>query len=279
MQAKILLFFSPFANLPQRACHILVRCWPKRACHVLVNGLLLCLLCVGASAASPDWEAYRQNGDRSPNWNSFIESGFNAFDGGNWSTASNFLQRAYSKGCRDGLLLFKLGAYQEYLKEYSKAIELLKEAYKPLKNQYPDHELTRSYHEHLGRIYYETDNYKEAKPHLVTAIQEMGENFMRLFMLGQILRMEKDWSQAIKAFEKSLKYEPPPIPNEDARILVMLELMKIHNETENFDAALDYANRILSVQPQNTMAQQYRRNIEQKKFHEKQNEAIKEMIR
>ena len=155
----------------------------------------------------------------------------------------------------------------------------MQEAHKPLKKNYPDHELTRSYHEHLGRIYYETDNYKEAKPHLVTAIQEMGENFMRLFMLGQILRMEKDWPQAIKAFEKSLKYEPPPIPNQDPRVLVMLELMKIHNETENFDAALQVANQILVFDPQNPIANQYKKQIEQRKFQEKQNEAMKEMIR
>jgi|SRR3989338_4768779 len=249
----------------------------SRDCFALLAMTFLCVTTV--HAAGPDWEAYQKSGHQSPKWNSLVQGGFESFDTGNWSTASNFLERARNKGCKDGLVLFKLGLYQEYLKEYSKAVALMKQADGALQKQYPDHATTRAFHETLGRIYYEWDHYDEALPEIEQAIQQLGENFMRLLMAGQILRMQQQWKAAISAFEKALQYDPPKGMAGNPKQLVLMELMKAHYETGDYDTALQYANIVLKTDPANNLALTYKRQIEQKRHEEHEREVLEKMIK
>ena len=241
--------------------------------------MTILLFTTSVSAASPDWAAYQKSGHRAAKWDALVQSGFEAFDAGNFSTASNFLERARGRGCKDGLLLFKLGLYEEYLKEYPKAVDFLKSAESPLQKQYPNHETTRAFHENLGRVYYEWDHYEEALPHIQQSIAQLGENFMRLFMAGQILRMQQQWKEAIVDFEKSLQYETPAGTPGNSKLLVMLELTKAYAAVGNEEKALSYANAVLKIDPTNAMAQNYRQQIEHQKYQKHEREVMENMIK
>jgi tetratricopeptide (TPR) repeat protein len=165
---------------------------------------LLIWLVLSASAFAGDYDLYVKSGHRSASWDGMIKAGFSSFDTGDYQTGIVFLQKAYNTGCRDGLLLFKLGLYFETQRNYKEAEKYLKEAQVKLPEQYPDYPETKRMHEHLARLYYQANQFDKAMPELLEALKITPDSFMLLFMSAQILRLNKNYPQAIAAFEKAL---------------------------------------------------------------------------
>ena len=230
-----------------------------------------------AKTPQTDWEFYQKDGHRSSTWDALVEAGFSAFDSNNFNVAMNFLERARALGCKDGLVIFKIANYKEMQGNPQKAICLLKEAEPLLRNRYAKNPATQSFAEHLGGLYYQTGQYELALPQYLEAIRFDGENFLRLYLVGQMYRMKKSSKEAIAYFEKAVKFDPPPtIPQ--IKILAQIELMKLYYDNKEEDKALQMVNLVLAQDPQNQTALSYQTNISARKTKAKEREILKNII-
>ena len=229
--------------------------------------------------APDDYALYLKSGDRSPKWNEFIEPAFQSFDSGNFATAYVFLRRAYDQGCRDGLVLFRLGIYKETQHKYKEAADILAQAAEKMEKQYPKHPVTKSIHEHAGRVLYQADDYERALPELDKALINSPDNFMLLFMTGQILRLKKQYPEAQQAFEKALVAEPPAALAQNARQKVLTELMALAYEVKDLPACQSYIDQVLALSPNNPTAMSYKARIEHELNKQKERELMQKIVK
>ena len=229
-------------------------------------------------AQQADWNAYQKSGHTSPKWDPFVEAGFGALDGGNLDTGVNFLERAKGAGCKDGLVLYRLAMVREFRGDINEAVKMLKAAEPLLRNRYPKYQSTLNLSEHLGRLYYQLGQYDEALPEYLLAIRHQGENFFRLYLVGQMYRMKGKTKEAIAYFEKSFQFEAPPVEFGPLKKLAKLELMQLYYNVKDDDKALEMANQVLAEDPQNPAAISVRDQISQRKYKEKERNIFKRMI-
>jgi len=234
-----------------------------------------------------DYALYQKSGQRSEKWDGMVKAAFQAMDSGDLQTGFVFMQKAYNSGCRDGLLLFKLGIYYESVKKYKDAATYLEQAAQKLPGQYPDYEHTKRIHEHLGRLYYQADQFDKAIAEIDQALKTDPNNFMLLFMSAQIYRSQKNYQQAIATFEKALQQIPPTPPLQrgargdlqpDPKKIILTELMGLYYEMKDFPNCLKYADQVLAIAPNDQRALSYKRNIQMFQYKQREREAIKKII-
>lgn len=225
-----------------------------------------------------DLKLYKKHGHTSPQWDELIEPGFLAFSNDNFPTALVFLQKAYDRGCRDGLVLYKLGAVYEARNKYAQATQLLSEAAPKLKKDYPMLEVTKSIDDHLGRLYYQTDQYDKALPQLLAALKTNPNDFTLLFITGQILRSKGDRDQAYAHYIRALSAPVPADVKPDPRLGLLKELMAITYEMQRFDESLKYAEQILTIDSSDALAISYKQTISKKKMMQQQESEIQKII-
>jgi len=229
--------------------------------------------------AKSDHSYYAKSGHRSPKWDELIEPGFSSFDSGNLATAAVFLKRAHERGCRDGLLLYRLGIFKETQKQYKEAADLLAEAAEKIPKQYPGHPLALGIHEHAARVLYQADDYGRALPELKKALEHDPENFVLIFMAGQLLRLNKNFPEARAMFEKALTVKPPEGLGLDPNQRVWRELMAITYEMGDTEACAAYAQMILSANPNDGIALSYTQKIEREKLRKRELQIIDKIVR
>ena len=227
-----------------------------------------------------DIKLYRKLGHRSSKWNELIAPGFESFDGGNLATAFVFLQRAYDRGCRDGLVLFRLGLYQESRKAYKEAAGLLDLAAKKIPKQYPTHPLAKEIDAHAARALYQIDDYDGALNHIRLALKYTPQDFMLLFMGGQIQRSKKLYSPARVLMERALAVKiPEEMDRDETRRTVLNELVVITYELGDYDACVSYADQVLTMAPHDRTARSYKQKVEHERHLQRQKEIIERMVK
>jgi tetratricopeptide (TPR) repeat protein len=229
------------------------------------------------TAFASDWQEYQRNGDKNSKWDSFVEAGFNAFEGSNLGSAEMFLQRAIARGCNDGLVYTKIAIYYEAQSNYKKAAEFFKKASKLLSNQYPSHILTKSIDEFLGRVLFLKGDIREAAPYLNRAV-ERNASFTALYLFAQLSRTDKDYNVAIKYFEKALLADHPKGLSPNIDILIMIEIGKSYFELKKFDISLEWWNRILAFDPANPTAETYKADIEKQRYKEEERKVLEQIV-
>lgn len=158
------------------------------------------------------------------------------------------------------------------------ALETLDKAVPLMKSQYKEHPATKKLPEHLGNIYYQLGRYDEALPQFLEAIETDGENFLRLYLAGQIYRMQQNPKEAIPYFEKALTHPLPQGVPSGMKRLAQIELMKLYFDAGALDQSLAMANEILKEEPMNPAAISTRDKIAQKRFQEKERETWKKVL-
>jgi len=224
-----------------------------------------------------DYALYEKNGHRSSSWDSLVKASFESFDSGDIGTGLLFMQKAYDKGCKDGLLLLKISLYYELNKDYKKAIDYLTQASPALTKQYPSYEQTKRLHEHFARLYYQTDQYDKALPEIELALKDNLDNFTLLFILGQIYLTQKDNQKAVQAFELALRCNDKS-RTPAATMTIAAQLMITYYELQDFEKSLFYAERILESDPSNQTALSYKQRIQKDAYQKKEKEAIEKMV-
>lgn len=243
-------------------------------------GLIAILLSSSQALAGlkEDLALYKAAGDRSKKCPELIEPGFQAFDSDNVATSLVFFQKAYEAGCRDGLALFKLGIVYERLGRFPDAMKVLDEAIPLLKKNYPSHEFTKQIDAHLGMLYYRSDQYDKAGALLEAALKSDPNNFMLLFITGQLLRLQKNFTEAYARYKLALAIPPPTNMTPDPKVALMKELMIVSYELKNEDECFEYAKQVLAINPRDKTARSYYDSINTKKMMEKQDLDMKQMM-
>jgi len=242
---------------------------------------LLALL-IGSFAASlafaGDYDLYKKAGEHSKVWDEYVEPGFEAFEANNYPTALVFLQKAYDKGCRDGLVMARLGLILESRGNTKQAIELLDQALPKLKKSYPKHEFTQDVDGHLGRMYFSDNQYDKALPLLTESLASSPNDFTLLFIIGQILREQGKKAEAYEMYMRATKVPAPVDVQPDPKKALLKELMALTYEMKKYDESLSYAEQILILSPGDPLATSYKQTISRKKYKEHEEKSIQEMI-
>ncbi len=232
----------------------------------------------GHARAADELKLYEKQGHRSPEWNQLIEPGFQAFASRNFPTAYVFLQKAYDRGCRDGLVLYKLGIVHEQKGRYPEAIDMMAQALPRLKKDYPEADAAKTIDAHLGQLYYQADQYDKALPLLLEATKADPDDFTLQFITGQVLRATGKLTQAYDAYIKALALPAPAEVQPDPTRALLKELMAITYEMGRYDESLSYAEKILAADPKDELALSYKNAIKRRQTMEQQDEALKKMM-
>jgi len=224
-----------------------------------------------------DYEIYAKKGHRSKSWDEWIGPAFESFESDNYATAAIFLGRAYEKGCRDPMVLFRLGIYKESRGEAKEAADMLTEAARGAARRYPEHPLASAIHRHAGRALYKADRFKEALPHLKQALVYEPDDFMLLLMTGQIERMEGSKESARALFEKALAARMPEGVEPDPKSTVLGELIVLTFDLDDLDACEEYIALALKHDPKHKIATTYRGRVKHARFRKKELEIIKKL--
>jgi tetratricopeptide (TPR) repeat protein len=246
----------------------------------IFGGLLVLLIGVFAAnlAFADDYALYSKVGDHSKAWDEYVQPGFEAFETNNYPTALVFLQKAYDKGCRDGLVMARLGLVHESRGNTKEAIDLLGQARPKLKKVYPNHEFTQNLDAHLGRMYFSANQYDEALPLLKESLAASPDDFTLLFITGQILREQGKKAEAYELYTRAAKVPAPADVQPDPKKALLKELMAITYEMQRYDEALSYAEQILILAPGDPLAASYKQTITRKQFKKQEDESLQKMI-
>ena len=242
---------------------------------------LLALLIVGLASGpvfAGDYALYSKVGDHSKAWDEFVEPGFEAFETNNYPTALVFLQKAYDKGCRDGLVMARLGLVHESRGNTREAIQLLDQARPKLKKTYPKHEFTKNIDAHLGRMYFSNNQYDKALPLLNESLKASPNDFTLLFIVGQILREQGKKEASYEMYIRATKVPAPSNIKPDPKKALLKELMALTYEMKRYDESLSYAEQILILSPGDPLATSYKQTILRKKYKEQEEKSIQQMI-
>lgn len=224
-----------------------------------------------------DWHYYQTHGHKSEKWNSLVEAGFDTFESGNLDTAQNFLQRAQALGCKDGLVLFTLAQIIEAKGNLRGALDLYTQLKPVMEKQYTPYPETKSLSEHIAGIYYQLERYDDALPLYLEAIQKQGENFIRLYLVGQIYRIQEKPKEAIGFFEKALNFSPPPEAFAMKR-LAQVELMRLYYAANLLEKCVEVVNAILNEDHAHPEALRLRDQIRLKAYQEKERKSWEKML-
>ena len=226
-----------------------------------------------------DIKLYNRAGHKSKKWDELIAPAFESFDSGNLATSLVFMQKAYDKGCRDSLLLFRLALYRETTGALAKAADLMKIAAEKLPKQYPSHPLAHEVDAHAARTLYKVDRTDDALVHINKAIARTPNDFMLLFMGGQILRQKKENGKALLLLMKANSMPiPPDMDKNFTRKTLLNELVAITYELGEYESSSAYINEVFKIYPNDPTARHYMQLIAREKNRSKQHEILKQMV-
>ncbi len=226
-----------------------------------------------------DYSLYWKTGHKSGKWNQFVRPGFDSFDNGNMATAGIFLQKAYDKGCRDPMVLFRLAIISESRQQYNEAAKLISEANRTLESHYPKHPLNKAIHKHAARALFSANKNSEALPHLTEALKHEPNDFMLLFMAGQVLHQMGEPAKALIPLEKALTVPPPEGDAVNAARTLLHELILVTYEMGNPDACRNYIDKMLALDPGDQLANRYRSKVGFLRRKNRESEIMKKLYR
>jgi len=228
---------------------------------------LILLVLFSFTASGTDLKDYKKHGHRSDKWSPLVEAGIEAFDGGNPDAAMRFFSQAIKKGCKDGLVFFKIGLYYETREDLEKAKKYFSLAKTHLYKKYKSHPTTKNIHETLGRVLFSLGDIGAAKTELEKAVEVQGENFTLMFLLGSIASKAGDDSGIIHYYGKTLQHAPPEGTNsQQLLITIYVEIGKAHYNLSQFDKSLAIWNRLLQIAPKHPIARKYKETITRKQM-------------
>lgn len=231
------------------------------------------------SVTKNDYKLYTKSGHRSKKWDQFIEPAFQAFDNDNLATASIFLQKAYGAGCRDPFVLFRLGIFKESRGEHAEAAAMFAEAASTLPKYYPSHPLSAVINKHAARALYSIERYDEALPYLTEAINFEPNDFMLLFMAGQILNQKGEIERARTIFEKAATLPPPPGIEMDAAKSLLRALADVTFKLGDLEQCTVYVEGLLKLAPSDPIGLGYRQKLQEKHRRMKEQEIIDKFVK
>lgn len=237
-------------------------------------------LFISSSAwAASDWELYQKEGLKSNSWDKLVQAGFETETQGASATSYVFLRKAYELGCRDALVLMKLGFYYELKQNFKEALPLFVEASGKFELQYKDNPLRSEADAHAARLAYQLQLFEISRKFTEQALILKPNDFGLLFLAGQLQRQAGKFPEAKQRFEQAMQATVPADLGFDALITILRELVVITAQLEDDQACLTYANELARKVPGDPLAEKHRQRILLKRLEEQERQRLREIIK
>ncbi len=211
-------------------------------------------------ADSPDYSFYKKHGHSKKQWDSFVKSGFDAYDRQDCDQALQYLKQAIGAQSQDPLVYYKMAVCSELWGSLYTALQYYQLSEEQLQKLPAPHPYQKDIYENYGRALFQAKKYQEAFPYLTRAAVVGTPSFGLFYMVGMLYLARNDPSAAIEYFDRALTQDasgaPPPVLAK-----VYKEVAKANMKGKNYQKAATLIDQSLKLQPQDTEAQQIRRQI------------------
>ena len=219
------------------------------------------------SYSALDFEDYKKSPMANPQWDPFVQEGFQAFDRQDMQTTIEFLRKALGLGCNSPLVHFKLALAFESQGSYYSAIQYYELAGTGFKQANQSHRYAKDYLSNYGRALYMMGQNDKAYVIFQKAVETKKE-FWILKLLGQMAMNKGDLATATSYYEQALANPDESTTNNDAMALYM-ELAKSYFAKGDKATGESYYNKILAIDPNNKEATDYYKAIQRDQNQEK----------
>ena len=245
----------------------------RMKCISLFLFLFVSLYSFSSIAKMTDLSMYKKYGAKSQKWNALVESGIESFDAGSFATGYMLLNQAYINGCRDPLVLFKLGIYDEKRDLYLKSSRLLSESARSFRRVYPSHSEARRISAHAMRSAFMANDYITAAQFVDSAVSQKNADVTTLLIASQIYLNENNWKKSISILRRAKK----KVKSDDLRTLVSIcrMLINAYLNIDNVKMAEYYVSELLLIAPNDQYALRYQEKIKLEKQRKMQENIIK----
>lgn len=220
-----------------------------------------------ASYAAEDYKDYKKSPFVSPEWDSFVQEGFQALDRQDAENTIEFLRKAVGLGCQSPLVYFKLGLSYEALGSYYSAVQYYELAKGQFVKSNIDHRYNRTFDENYGRALYLMGQKEKALPILEKGAKS-SESFWVLKLLGDVAFSKEDLPTAVAYYERALKSNDPDLTSE-SRLDLALTLARTYAKQNLTDGAKRYYEKVLELDPANREARDYLGRFKQDNTYDK----------
>ncbi len=229
------------------------------------------------AASCGEWEDYLSSPYHDFRWDWLVRDGHLAYGKGNYKEALTNYQDAIKKGCKDPLMLFRMGYSYRALRRSKEAAGFFATSTEGLVKAYPKHQYNWFSRYYLAEIFVERGLLDRAKQQLDEAIK-LNPQFEQAFLLygnlhhrrGELALAAEKYLRASEINPKSLQawrnlgasydaagnYEKALSAYSTAKSLspgdpkILLALASIHSKTNKPQEAMKEYEEVLKLQPE-----------------------------
>lgn len=224
--------------------------------------------------ATQDFTEYQKSNFASSKWDNDVVVGMEAFHQEDYEKASQFLYRAFNKGCRSPIVLFQLALLYEYQESFYSALEYYEMAQKQFKLAHSNHRYNQSFFENYGRALYYSGKKDQAYP-ILKKIAQKTKSFWILKFMGMLSYEKGDTLNATAYFERAVRTKDVP---KDELVYIYSLLGKLYLAKNQSDGALRYYSKVLEIEPNHSEAKSYVQNVQKNHQQEKLINQVQEMM-
>lgn len=244
--------------------------------RVLIASLIMLISCfsiqsayaqTNTSYAALDYQDYLTSPMANPQWDPFVQEGFQSFDRQDMQTTIEFLRKALGLGCNSPIVYFKLALGFEAQGSYYSAIQYYELAGAGFKKANQTHRYAKEFNANYGRALYMMGQKDKAYAVLEQASADTKE-FWILKLVGQIAMSKGDLDKAKNYYLEALSHPDANTKVDDA-ITLYLELAKAYFAKDDKTTGEHYYNEILKLDPSNKEASDYVKGVQRQQNQEK----------
>lgn len=189
----------------------------KGAGRVLVG---LVVLWTVSSARAGEWEDYLKSPYQDFRWNWLIRDGHLAYGQGKYKEALDNYQAAMDKGCKDPLMLFRVGYCHRALRDSEEAAKYFSASKAGLAADYPKHRYNWFSRYYLAELFFEkglaleaekekaTECYRKAREELEEAIARSPKFAQAFILYGNIHYQQGEHELAVEKYVRAHEINP-----------------------------------------------------------------------
>lgn len=208
--------------------------------------------------AAIDYGDYLDSPFTNPQWDPFVQEGFEAFDHNDIVTTIEFLRRSITLGCQSPIVLFKLALSYESQGSYYSSIQYYDLAKEQFRKSNSHHRYWKMFNENYGRALYMMGQTDRAIPFLEQAVGQ-NPSYWIFKLLGQITLARGDVGKAASYYGQASQMDDPANTINE-QLDMGLQLARTYKSRNDLETTQKYYEWVLKVDPNNREASDFLRS-------------------